>query len=107
MCVVKAESQARAEERNGRRRTEGRVKPRSWTSSGGGSEAFAACVRRSLFLRMRRRFLDNNKCQYLKIEDGAGCVLSNVIERMERNSFSDLLLSAKGCGGEVHVTVSR
>jgi len=64
-----------------------------------------ACVRRSLFLRMRRRFLDNNKCQYLKIENGAGC--SNVIERMERNSFSDLLLSAKGCGGEVQVTVSR
>lgn len=58
MCVVRAESQVRAEERKGRRRrTDGRVKPWSWTSSGSGREAFAACARRSLFLRTRRRFL--------------------------------------------------
>ena len=57
--MVKAESHARAEERKGRRRrTDGRVKPWSWTSSGSEREAFVAFDRRSLFLRMRRRFLD-------------------------------------------------
>jgi hypothetical protein len=64
-------NQSRAEERKGRRiRTVGRVKPWSWTSSGGGASgsAFAARVRRSLFLRTRRRFLQVLVSEKLKRE---------------------------------------
>ena len=47
-----------AEERNGSRmRMDGLVNPWSCTSSGAGLPAFAACARRSLFFKMRRRFL--------------------------------------------------
>ena len=60
MCEVSALNQLSADDRKGRRkRTEGRVKPWSCTSSGGGASGlvFVACERRSLFFRTRRRFL--------------------------------------------------
>ena len=58
-----ARNQSSAEERKGRRmRTEGRVKPWSWTSSGSASGLiFVAREIRSLFLSTRRRFLKDQK----------------------------------------------
>jgi hypothetical protein len=47
-----------AEERNGSKmRMDGLVNPWSCTSSGAGLPALVACARRSLFFKMRRRFL--------------------------------------------------
>ena len=58
MWAIRDSSHLAAEERNGRRmRVDGRVNPWSCTSSGAGVPAFTACARRSLFLRIRRRFL--------------------------------------------------
>ena len=56
-CSRRADTQACAKERKGRRmRTEGRVKP--WSSSAVGSaEGSLALERRSLFFRTRRRIL--------------------------------------------------
>lgn len=71
---------------------EGRVKPWSRMSSGGGREDLEAVERRSLFFRTRRRFLSDrmSMCTYIYTEvEGwvGGYALCDMIEGVEHDRF--------------------
>ena len=105
MCVVRAFSQASAEERKGRRkRTDGRVKPWSWTFSGGSEEVDFACEIRSLFFSTRRRFLNEfQHCTSGRFVD----LLGHMVKGMKRDYLTNALVMFKANGSMVNIKIRR